>query len=323
MAMARVGSRMTDLSIIIVNWNTRALLQQCLEALPAAAQGLDYEIFVVDNGSRDGSAALVRKAYPQCRLLDVGRNLGFSAGNNLALGRIQGRHVLLLNPDTVCHPGSLKTLRDFLEKTPDAGAVGPQLVSADGEPVITWGNFPAVRFHLRSLLDPRGTWLVRAGRAQSFVHIPARGEPSRAVDYVAGACMLMRGEALASVGSLDERFFMYFEETDWCRRAWAAGWRVYYCAEAQVAHLEGKSAEQASEFSRVQFQHSYRLFVDKHYGAGRSWQFRAAILLEYAWKGLLRACAPRDRARNRKLAATWWRIAGMQLRPRLAPTPPV
>jgi hypothetical protein len=313
-----------DLSIVIVNWNTRDLLRDCLASLPAATAGLAVEILVVDNASRDGSTAMVRAEHPGTRLIESGANLGFARANNLALRDADpgAAAILLLNPDTVCPPGSLAQLRAFLIATPDAAAAGPLLVGADGRPRVSGGDFPAVRHHLLSCLDPQRRWLPGRLRRAGLGRIPGAGEPGGPVDYVTGACLMLKREALATVGDLDERFFMYFEETDWCRRARAAGWRVYLRPGVRVVHLEGRAAEQASEFSLAQFQHSYRLFVAKHYGAGRLWQFRGALLAEYGLKSLLRRVAPGERARNKALARTWLRIARLQLRREIAIAPP-
>ncbi len=314
----------SDLSIVVVNWNTRDLLRGCLASLPAATAGLASQTLVVDNASRDGSAAMVRAEFPAARLIESGGNLGFSRGNNLGLRSAdpEAAAVLLLNPDTVCPPGSLASLRAFLAATPDAAAAGPLLIGADGRPAVSCGDFPAVRFHLLSCLDPQRRWLPARLRRAGLGRIPAADAPAGPVDYVTGACLMLKREALAQVGPLDERFFMYFEETDWCRRARAAGWRVYLRPEVRVVHLEGRAAEQASDFSLAQFQRSYRLFVAKHYGPGRLWQFRAALLAEYGLKSALRAVAPGDRARNRALARSWRRVARLQLRPEIEATPP-
>jgi len=314
----------SDLSIIVVNWNTRELLRGCLASLPAAAAGLDRETLVVDNASRDGSAAMVQGEFPTVRLIESGGNLGFSRANNLALRAADpaSAAVLLLNPDTVCPPGSLTQLHAILRATPDAAAVAPLLVGAGGRPGVSGGDFPAVRHHLLSCIDPQRRWLPRPLRRAGLGRIPDPAEPPGPIDYVTGACMMIRREALARVGLLDERFFMYFEETDWCRRARDAGWRVYLRTDVTVVHLEGRAAEQASAFSLAQFQRSYRLFVAKHYGQSRQWQFRAALLLEYGLKSLLRCLAPGDRSRNRALARTWARIAALQLRPQIEITPP-
>ncbi len=311
-----------DLSIIIVNWNTRDQLRDCLGALAAASADMRTEIFVVDNASADGSDRMVRTEFPACQLLPGGGNLGFSRAVNLGLERAGGEQVLLLNPDTICPAGSLTRLAGFLAGTEDGAAVGPTLVDAAGRPTATSGDFPAVRHHLLSCLDPGRVWLPGRLRQAGLGRVPGPGAVSGPVDYVKGACLLIKRQALQQVGPLDERFFMYFEETDWCWRARAAGWRVYHCAEVAVKHLEGAAAAQVSDFCRAQLQTSYRLFVAKHYGPGRVWQFRAAQFLEYLGKGLLRLLTPGNRSRNRALSRAHLATAGLQLRDDIAPVPP-
>jgi len=311
-----------DLSIVIVSWNTRDLLRDCLASLPGATAGLAAETFVVDNASGDGSAAMVGAEFPACRLLEGGGNLGFARGNNLALPLCAGRAVLLLNPDTVCPPGSLAALFACLMATPDAAAAGPTLVDAAGRPVVSWGDFPAARLHLLSLLDPQRRWLPGRLRRAGLGVVPAPDSRGGPVDYVTGACLMLRREALAAVGPLDERYFMYFEETDWCRRARSAGWRVYHCPTVRVTHLEGRAAERTGRFRLEQFQHSYRLFMARHGGPGAVARIRAAQFVEYAAKALWRGVAPGDRARNRALARLWWATARLQWRARLDPRPP-
>ncbi len=314
-----------DLSVVIVNWNTATLLAACLDSLPAAGAGLELEVLVVDNASRDGSAAMARARYPAVTLIEAGANLGFAGGNNLALPRCRGAFVLLLNPDTVCPPGSLARLVGFARGKPRLGAAGPLLLDADGSPTITWGWFPHPRHHWLGLLDPARRL---GGRfwGERVVHVPTRDEPSRRVDYVAGACLLAPREALARVGPLDERFFLYFEETDWCRRARDAGLEVWYCAEAEVVHLEGRAAATVSEFSLRQFQHSYRLFLRKHHGRGRELETRLAQACEYGLKSALRRLAalrggPAGKA-NRALARQYGTRARLQFVDRLDPRPP-
>lgn len=313
-----------DLSIVIVSWNTRDLLRGCLASLPEALAGLAAEVLVVDNASRDGSAAMVRDEFPTVTLIESGGNLGFTRGNNLALARRDpaATAVLLLNPDTVCPPESLRRLWERLLATPDAAAVGPLLCDAAGRPVVSCGDFPRVRHHLVNCLDPRRRWWPGPWRRRALGRVPAPDEAGGPVETLTGASLLLRSAALAQVGPLDERFFMYFEETDWCRRAAQGGWRVYFCPDVRITHLEGKSAAQAGEFSRRQFQHSYRLFVAKHYGPGRVWQFRAAQGAEYALKAAARWLAAGDRRRHRELARAYWRTARLQGTADLAPTPP-
>jgi len=310
-----------DLSIIIVNWNTRDMLRNCLASLPAATNGLGTEILVVDNASSDGSAEMVTAEFPQVRLIESGSNLGFSRANNLALAQAGGDGILLLNPDTVCPPASLVRMFRFMNGRENLGAVGPRLVDGDGRPTITGGYFPRPRYHWFGFLDPRRLWL-QGSLSQRIVFVPERNEASRRVEYVMGACFLIRRSAFEKVGILDDRFFMYFEETDWCYRARQAGLDIWYCAETEITHFEGKAAEKASRFSIEQFQKSYRLFVAKHYGKRSVWSFRLAQFAEYGLKSLLRRLAPGDRVRNRALAENFAFRARLQLRNRIDPTPP-
>jgi len=283
----------TDLSIVIVNWNTRDLLRACLAALPAAVGDLSYEVIVVDNGSTDGSATMVGRDFPEILLLEPGANLGFARANNLAFARTVGEAVVLLNPDTICQPGSLRALRNCVASEPDSAATGPLLLAADGTPTITYGNFPAARYHWLTLLGPFRRWLAPV-RDQCFTFVPSIDEPTRSVDYVAGACLLIPRPVLAEIGPLDERYFMYFEETDWCWRARQSGLRIIFCSESRVHHFEGRSAARVSDFSRAQFQKSYRLFIAKNYGERRVCAFRLRTTGNWpATTGTRPACSSR------------------------------
>jgi GT2 family glycosyltransferase len=311
-----------DLSIIIVSWNTRELLRGCLSSLPQATAGWQTEITVVDNASTDGSAAMVRQDFPGCRLIESRGNVGFARANNLALSQTRASQVLLLNPDTLCPPGSLASLCDYLQGHPEAAAVGPTLLDAAGRPVATFGDFPREWMHWVSLLDPQRRWLPRRIREPGLGRAPAADRRSGPVDYVKGACLLLRQEALRTVGLLDERFFLYFEETDWCWRARAAGYQIHHCAEVAITHLEGQAAGQVSAFSVAQFQKSYRLFVAKQYGRWRLPGFRLAQACEYGWKGILRWCCPRNRQHNRALASSHFSVARLQLQSSIDLKPP-
>lgn len=310
-----------DLSLIIVNWNTRELVDACLASLPAACADLSWQAIVVDNGSADGSAEMIAAKFPDVQLIAAGSNCGFSRGNNLALPQASGDYVLLLNPDTVCPPDSLQKLVAFARRKPDAGAVGPLLTTGDREPTITYGHFPRASFHWLGFLDPL-RWIPLRSLQRRVVHIPDRSEPSHRVDYIAGACFLIPRAALEAVGPLDEAFFMYFEETDWCRRAHRLGLDIWYCADAEVIHLEGQAAGRVSQFSLVQFQKSYRIYLGKYHGAGKALEFRAAQFAEYALKALLRALRPGRRDKNSALARAYWTRAVLQLKSRLEISPP-
>ena len=309
-----------DLSIIIVSWNTRDLLRGCLASLPAAAAGLPWEVLVVDNGSHDDSATMVRDSFPDATLIEAGANLGFARANNLALARARGRAVLLLNPDTICPPRSLTRLVAIADRHPGHGCYGPLLIDEDGEPATSFGHFPAMRYHwLRPLAClPLG----RRWRLWSrFTHAARRGDPDRTVNYIVGACLMIPRASLQRVGLLDERFFLYFEETDWCLRAWREGLPARLCTAVEVVHLEGRSAEIVSDFSLAQFQHSYRLFTAKHAGRRAVCRLRLALFwekgLQAVWHGLVFWSR-----RHRRLARRFAREAGLQLRSDLTQEPP-
>jgi len=297
------------------------MLRDCLASLPAATEGLATEVLVVDNDSHDGSVAMVAQDFPTVEVIESGGNLGFSRGNNLALGQARGNGILLLNPDTICPPASLVRMFRFMNGHQNVGAVGPRLVDGDGRPTISGGYFPRARYHWFGFLDPRRMWL-RGSLSQRIVFVPTRQESSRIVEYVMGACFLMSRRALDTVGPLDERFFMYFEETDWCYRAKHAGLEIWYCAEVEITHLEGKAAAKVSRFSILQFQKSYRLFIAKHYGKLSVWSFRLAQFFEYGSKYLWRRLAPGDRARNQELAKNFAVRARLQLKSRIDAAPP-
>jgi N-acetylglucosaminyl-diphospho-decaprenol L-rhamnosyltransferase len=300
-----------DLSIIIVNWNTRDLLRDALASLPAACSGLAYEVLVVDNASADDSVGMVATEFPQTTIIAAPGNVGFSRGNNLAFDQTTGEHVLLLNPDTVCKANALSSLVAFARTKANLGVVGPCLLAGDDSPTISYGLFPSPRFHWLGFLDP---WRLLPGRyfQDRIVVIPNSQTPSQEVDYIAGACFLMPRAALDLVGPLDERFFMYFEETDWCWRARKAGLQNWYYSDSSVIHLEGQAAEQASQFSILQFQKSYRLYVEKNMGSAHLFNFRLGQFFEYGMKALLRRIAPGNRQKNRLRAATFWMRAKLQ-----------
>ncbi|MFO7654158.1 MAG: glycosyltransferase family 2 protein [Candidatus Krumholzibacteriia bacterium] len=314
-----------DVAVIVVSWNTRTTLQGCLASLPGALAGTRWRAVVVDNASRDGSAELVRRDFPAVRLVESGANLGFAGGCNLGVRALlesgeRAHAYLLLNPDTTCPLGSLSRLWEHLQRLPDAAAVAPLLVDAAGRPTASYGDFPRPWHHLLAALDPAGAWLPPGWR-RGLGRVPRPGAPFT-VDYAKGACLLLRTEVWDAIGPLDERFFLYFEESDWCRRARAAGRRTFLCPDVTVQHLEGRAAEQVSRFSLAQFQRSYRLWVAKHHGARRVALFRAVQFLEYGIKGMLRSALAWRSARDRRLAARHLYVARLQTAREIPITPP-
>ena len=267
-----------DLSIIIVNWNTRELVCDCLRSLPAATAGLACEVLVVDNASGDDSVPVIQREFPHVRVIETGENLGFAGGNNRALAQAGGDMILLLNPDTVCPPGSLVRLVSFARRHENLAAVGPRLVDRELRPTLSWGFFPRLRDHWLGFLDPRRIFL-RGPLAKRIVVAPPRSMPSCPVDYVVGACLLMPRDALTRVGLLDERFFLYFEETDWCYRIKEAGWKVYFVPGVCIYHYKGQSTSQERARKRFRINRSALLFFRKHYGVLPTLGLRLMLLL--------------------------------------------
>ena len=246
-----------ELSIIVVNWNTRDLLRDCLAALYAADLPRLTEIIVVDNASTDGSAAMVLAEFPEVDLLVSERNLGYARANNQALKRARGRHVLLLNSDTRVSPPAIRLLMCLMDAHPNAGACAPRLVTTNGvaQP-FAYGGEPTLIYLLRRAVV---RWLLRRD-----LHDWERPEVHE-VDWASGACLLVRRDALDAVGPLDESMFMYFEDVDWCLRLRKLGWRVLVQPEAVVTHIGGQSLRQNPE-ARQCYYRSLSTFYAKHYG---------------------------------------------------------
>lgn len=267
---------MSDLAIVIVNYNTRDDLRRCLDTIRQSRGAFSLEVAVVDNASSDGSVEMVRAEHPWVqRLIVSATNGGYAYANNLALRELgygQGRptaslprYALLLNPDTVLPPDALAHVLAFADATPDVGVVGPKLVRQDGslDRACRRGfPTPAVSFyHLIGLskLWPRSP---RFGRYNmTFLDVDAQAD----VDAVVGAFMLMRAEALEGAGLLDEAFFMYGEDIDLCYRIKQLGWRVVYYPQVKVLHVKGAASRKASRRAITAFYDAMRIFHNKHY----------------------------------------------------------
>lgn len=312
-------------SVIIVSYNTRRMTLDCLRALYADLGGVSpepqAEVWVVDNASTDGSADAVRAAFPDVRLIENPRNAGFGAANNLAIRRARGEFLLLLNSDAFLHPGALGALRGYLQAHPRAGVVGPRLLNRDGSLQPSCYRFPS----------PLRAWLENLWVSSIVPHHHALGDyrrwahdSERSVDWVIGACLLVRAAACEQAGVFDEGFFMYQEETDWQRRLRGAGWDIAFTPAAQVTHWGGASG--ASEEAKISahFFDSLDRYARKHHGLPGLISLRLAMVAGSALRTLLWAgvalAVPRRRAAARAKTrlqawlffrqATHWRGAG-------------
>jgi GT2 family glycosyltransferase len=267
-----------DLTIIIVNWNTRELLRGCLESVFGTVRGLPFEVWVIDNGSTDDSGAMVRAEFPQVRLIENNENLGFAKANNQALKDCSGRYALLLNSDAFLMEGAVEGLMAALVREARAGVAGARLEYPDGRGQRSHGNLPSPIGEMLSLvgLDKRRDQKM-SGEG---------GERVQPVDTVDGACMMVSKELLDEIGLFDERFFMFSEEIDLCKRAQEAGWRVIYVPGARAVHVGGGS----SGFTAGRVLRLYRAklqYIEKHHGQWQANALSATMWLTSTLKSII------------------------------------
>jgi len=301
---------MTDLSIIIVSWNVRHLLRRCLASIydsvgmcadeAAPGETLAIEVIVVDNASTDGTVEMVEGSFPSAQVVANRSNRGFPAANNQGIRRAGGRYVLLLNPDTEVLDGALLQMTSFADTHPDVGMVGPQLLNPDGTIQSSRRRFPTL-----ATAFVESTWLqltvmsLESGGLSRLLTTPLRhllgryyvadrsASAIQDVDWITGAAMFSRREAIKDVGSMDEAYFMYSEELDWCRRFREAGWRIVYLPEAQIIHHVGKSSEQVTVARHIHFQTSKVRYFRKHHGILPGEILRWYLMAGYVWQSAI------------------------------------
>ena len=267
------------LSVVVLSFNTRALLDQCLRALREGLAGIDSEVFVVDSSSTDGSLELVRDEFPEVRHIVTPTFGGFAHANNLALRQAQGEYFLLVNSDAMVKPDALARALYFMDATPKAGAMGPRLIKQDGSlDLACRRSFPTpeVSFYRMIGLSKLFPKSRRFGR-YNLTFLPP--DQMTEVDSVCGAFMLVRKSAVDQVGLLDESFYFYGEDLDWAFRIKQGGWQIYYYPDIQVLHLKGQTSRQQSTHMIHEFYEAMRLFYRKHYAADNSPLLRFVVLL--------------------------------------------
>lgn len=266
-----------DVSVVIVSWNTRDLLADALRTLLSETQGVTMEVVVVDNGSEDGTSDFVRARYPDVELVSLPTNLGFTGGNNRGFDVAQGRHILLLNSDTIVLPSTVVPLVRFLDANPGAGCVGARHLNADGTlqrsiddipdlvpDILTYTELARLAA-VERWLAPRSAWW-------------SDHEETRTVGWTNGACMMVRREVIKQVGGFDERLFIYGDEVDWCHRMALAGWTVHFLPDAEVIHLGGQAMDKVPDRRTRLLIEGNLHFYREHHPRWKGVSLRAVVL---------------------------------------------
>ena len=296
------------LSISLVNTNNKKLLQACLESLYAQDHGMTFETILVDNVSTDGSVEMVRELYPQVEVMVNQTRKGFAANHNQAIKVSRGEYILVFNEDTIVRPGALKSMVDYLAAHEKAGAVGCRLENPDGTLQKSCYKFPSP---LQSVFE--NTMLTAA-----FPNSPIVGDyrgwahdTVREVDFVSGAAIMVRRKVIETTGLLDEGFFIYAEESDWCKRMRKDGWKVVFVPDGTIVHYGGQSSVEIKDRQFCEFTRNQVRFIRKHHGLGGEMVYRGAMLFGSAARiplwGLL-TLVPGKREKAKRTLHLWYRI---------------
>lgn len=300
---------MVDVSIVIVSWNVRDMLRECLASIVASSADLHVETIVVDSASSDGSPNMVRAEFPEVTLIAQSENVGFTSGNNIGFEHATGRYLLLLNPDTVLLNDALAQMADYLDAHPEIGIVGPHTLNTDGSHQSTRRRFPTI-----ALAFFESTWLQPYAPQKMLDRFYVRDLPddeTGAVDWVQGSALMARREIYEQIGGLDDGFVMFSEEVDWCKRARDAGWQAVYIGSAKIIHHGGKSTDQAGANKHIYFQQSKLRYIRKHHGAGIALVLRLFLLSNYAWQIALegaKAMVGHKRDMRRQRIRAYWQV---------------
>jgi GT2 family glycosyltransferase len=266
-----------DLSVIIATWNSKDLVIECVRSLYENVKGISFEVILVVNGSVDGTQEAVETLFPQVIMLHNSKNMGFTRANNRGIQRATGRHILLLNDDTIVLAGALEKMVDYLTANPDVGVVGAQLIHMDDSKQNCIHNFPSI------LTEVVPAFLLQIVFPHVYPSKRRHYEKPIPVPAVLGACMMIRHEAIQKVGLLDEGFFSYLEETDWLLRMGQAGYRTVHIPDARIYHIHGASSKKRFPgASRVEYYRSLYRFFQKHYGTTT---YRSLLIIK--WVGLV------------------------------------
>jgi GT2 family glycosyltransferase len=276
--MSEDQTRIMKLSIVIICWNDWKVIENCLSSIFAGTHQIEYEVIVSDNGSTDGSPERIRTQFPTVRVIENHANLGFAKGNNVGIRKACGEYVLILNPDTIIHDGSLDRWIEFADRHPEAGAFGCRVQNPDGTYQRSARAFPTILRYLVAALGLR--FLGRLKRPVLCVEYEGwKGDTEREVDWQSGCCVMLRGEVLRNLGGFDEQFFYQFEEVDLCRRVRESGYQIRFTPQASITHLGGQSVGRfPARFAIEICRNGYRYFY-KHFGRRGARQYRRVLLI--------------------------------------------
>jgi hypothetical protein len=253
------------LSIVIINWNDKKVLPDCLQSIYKGTHKVDFEVIVSDNGSTDDSLEYVRKNHPQVIILENKQNLGFARGNNTGITAAKGEYILILNPDTVIHDNAFDTWIEWADKHPEAGAFGCRVLNADGSFQNPARPFPTIwRYSIAALYLRFLAYISPFFYSDTYTGW--KGLSERTIDWQSGCCILFRGDLLKRLEGFDPRFFYHFEEVDLCYRVNKAGYQILYTPDPVITHLGGQSVGRFPiRFELERLRNRYRYF-HKHYG---------------------------------------------------------
>jgi len=256
-----------DLTLIILNYKTVGLARQCLKSIRSANPNLQYEVIIVDNASGDKVAEMVKDQFPEVKVIESSFNSGFAGGNNQGIEKAQGRYIHILNPDITVTPGSLEAMVRFMDEHPDVGILAPQLLNPDKSIQYSCYRFPSVMIPIYRR-TPLGKTSSGKKALEEYLMKDWDHEETKEVDWCLAASIMVRKKAIEQVGLLDERYFMYFEDCDWCRRFWQAGFKVVYFPTAKMVHYHVRQSADVPWFlglfqkiSRIHITSAIKYFV--------------------------------------------------------------
>mgnify|MGYP001246589358 CR=1 FL=1 len=289
-----------DLTIIIVSYDVREEIGRCLDALRSVSSQISKEVLVIDNASSDHSAAFIRQQNPQVLLKENSENIGFAAAVNQGLCLSSGELILLLNPDTIVSPGVVAHMINFMDENPRCGIAGARLLNEDGSPQDSITPFPTPWRILKESL-----FIEKLTGPQPE---PVDPQP---VDAVVGACLLARREMVCDIGGMDQGFFLYSEEVDWCRRAWLKGWEVYHLPEAVVTHGLSRSSSDRPGDAFVALYRSRAYYMRKHFPWVGRWVSQAALVVGVGLRVMLWGItSPKSKKSKQNFAVLMWYMRG-------------